>query len=80
MNKIVLEKCQPNKGARTRLKQLNPFIKSRPEKSLKSDLRLEINLQKIVHPVDAKVRPHLYKMNNPLEISVRHKTKLKLIP
>ena len=46
MNTIFLEKYRANKGDLTGLKQLNKFIKSRPLKSLKSDLRLEINLQK----------------------------------
>ena len=54
-----------SKGPIVTVKELNMLIKEcgKDEKKLKSFLRQEIGFKKVMHPVDTKERPDLYKMN-----------------
>ena len=47
------------------LSEVRDFVNQQKDdsKQLRTHLRQEIGFQKLLHPVDAKERPHLYKMN-----------------
>ena len=61
---LLLKNCKTHGGPFTDLQELETYVNSvNDEKKLKKDLRQEIGFQKMLHPVDAKERNHLYKMN-----------------
>ena len=61
---IFLKNCKSHGGPFINLQEVKMYVNSTTdEKKLKKDLRQEIGLQKILHPVDVKERNYLYKMN-----------------
>ena len=57
-------KCKKHNGPLGTYTELTNLVNNTADKKhLKSYLRQEIGFQKMMHPFDAKERPHLYKMN-----------------
>ena len=61
---LLLAKCKEHQGPFVNVKEANASVKKTPEEALlKRSVRQEIWFQKLLHPVDARERSHLYKMN-----------------
>ena len=60
---VILQKCKQHGGLIVTTKDLNDLLNSTNEKDIKTYLCQEISFQKLMHPIDAKDRSHLYKMN-----------------
>ena len=62
---LLLRKCKQHGGPFVNLSEVRDFVNQQKDdsKQLRTHLRQEIGFQKLLHPVDAKERPHLYKMN-----------------
>lgn len=56
---VTLKRCKQHGGLISTLKELENFVKKTPKEDLKRQLRNEIILQRLMHPVDAKERSHL---------------------
>ena len=59
----LLQKCKKHGGPFTDIYELKEYVKCTDKKLMRSSLRQEIGFSKLLHPADAKERPHLYKMN-----------------
>ena len=55
--------CKEHGGPIVNLNELQEIVKKHSKGNLKQILRQEIGFQKTMHQLDAKERPHLYKMN-----------------
>ena len=62
----LLKKCKEHGGPVVTVKELKELVKriGKDEKILKSCLRTEVGFKRVMHPLDATERPHLYKMNH----------------
>ena len=62
---LLLAKCKEHKGPFVNSEEVKAFLATctEDEKVLKSGLRQEIGFQKCLHPVDARERTDLYRMN-----------------
>ena len=58
-----MRKCKEHGGPIITIKDLNDLLSVTEEKDIKTYLRQEISFQKLMHPLDARDRSHLYKMN-----------------
>ena len=61
---LILKRCKQHNGPITNLKELQTFVKKTPKEDLRKNLRNEIIFQRVMHPIDAKERNHLYKEND----------------
>jgi hypothetical protein len=59
---ILLQKCKDHNGPIVSTKDLKHLIKQSGDE-LKKFLRQEVAFKKVMHPLDARERPDLYKMN-----------------
>ena len=60
---FILRKCKEHGGPIITSKDLNDLLSVTEENDIKTSLRQEISFQKLMHPLDARGRSHLYKMN-----------------
>ena len=60
---ILLKRCKNHGGPVVTMEELKQLVKETEEEKLRSCLRQEIAFKKVMHPLDAKEKPHLYKMN-----------------
>ena len=63
---LLLCKCKEHGGPFVNLPEIRNYVnkEGKHQKLLRMNLRQEIGFRKLLHPVDAKERPHLYKMND----------------
>ena len=61
---LILKRCKQHNGHITNVKELQVFVKKTPKDNLNKHLRNEIIFQRVMHPINAKERSHLYKVND----------------
>ena len=61
---VILQRCKQHNGPITNTKELKDFVKKTSNNETRKHRRNEIIFQRLIHPIDAKERPYLYKVND----------------